>query len=316
MPLPPRTPDLAALDLLVSVADTGSLGRAAAAHRISQPAASQRLQRLERQLGLQLLVRTPTGSRVTDDGEAVLGWARRVVDAAQQLSAAVDALRNRAADVLQLAASLTVADSLFPAWLGALHAAEPAARVSLRVGNSATVTELVRQREVGLGFIETPLPPAGVGSRAIGGDQLVVVVHPGHPWARRRRPLPVTALAAAPLVVREAGSGTREAFEQALASAGLRLQAVVELGSTGALKTAAVEGVGPAVLSELSVAAELADQRLHRVAVTGADLHRPFHAIWHPDAPPTGTAAALLAIASTPRPRRPGRDAPAEGREP
>lgn len=305
MPLPPRAPDLRVLDLLVSVAETGSLGRAAALHGISQPAASQRLQRLERQLGFLLLVRAPTGSRLTPDGEAFLGWARRVVDQAEQLLAAAEALRNRAADVFQVGASLTIADFLFPTWLRELQLARPAARVSLRVGNSAAVVELVRQREVALGFTETPHPPPGLGHRTIGGDQLLVVVHPGHPWAKRRRPLPVTALAAEPLVVREVGSGTREALHQALAAAGLQLHAAVELGSTTAVKTAAITGAGPTVLSELSVAAELADHRLHAVPIAGADLHRPFHAIWHPDHPPTDTALTLLTIAARPARRRP-----------
>jgi DNA-binding transcriptional LysR family regulator len=304
MPLPARTPELGVLDLLVSVADTGSLGRAAALHRISQPAASQRIQRLERRLGLPLLVRTATGSRLTPAGEAVLGWARRVVEQAEQFAVAVEALRGDAADVLRVAASLTVADYVFPAWLAELHRVSPASRVSLRVGNSAAVVDLVRQGATELGFIETPHPPPGLGSRAVGGDRLVVVVSPDHRWSRRRRPLPLDALAAEPLVVREPGSGTREALEEVLTGAGLELHPAVELGSTAAVRSAAMNGEGPAVLSALSVTAELGDGRLRAVELEGTVLHRPFRAVWHPERPPTGAAAALLAAAgrSTPAP--------------
>jgi DNA-binding transcriptional LysR family regulator len=298
MPLPAWVPDLGELDLLVSVAETGSVGRAAAVHRITQPAASQRLSRLERRLGLQLLVRGPTGSRLTPDGEAFLGWARRVVGQADQLVVGVEALRTRAPDVLQAAASLTIADFLFPGWLSALHRTRPGERVFLRVGNSAAVAELVRSGAVAIGFTEAPHLPPDLRGRTLGGDGLVVVVHPGHPWARRRRPVPVTTLAAEPLVVREAGSGTRAVLDEALAAAGLRLRPAVELGSTAALKTAAMNGEGPAVLSELSVAGEVADGRLRVVAVAGLDLHRPFRAVWRPDRPPSGTAAALLEIAA------------------
>jgi DNA-binding transcriptional LysR family regulator len=302
MPLPARTPELGVLDLLVSVADTGSLGRAAALHRISQPAASQRIQRLERRLGLPLLVRTATGSRLTPAGEAVLGWARRLVEQAEQFAVAVEALRGDAADVLRVAASLTVADYVFPAWLAELHRLSPASRVSLRVGNSAAVVDLVRQGATELGFIETPHPPPGLGSRAVGGDRLVVVVSPDHRWSRRRRPLPLDALAAEPLVVREPGSGTREALEEVLTGAGLELHPAVELGSTAAVRSAAMNGEGPAVLSALSVTAELGDGRLRAVELAGTVLHRPFRAIWHPERPPAGAAVALLAAAgrSTP----------------
>jgi DNA-binding transcriptional LysR family regulator len=306
MPLPAGVPDLSVLDLLVSVAETGSLGQAAALHRISQPAASQRLSRLERRLGLHLLVRTPTGSRLTPDGEAFLGWARRVVEQAEQLVVGVEALRNRAPDVLQAAASLTIADFLFPRWLSALHRSRPAERVFLRVGNSAAVADLVRARQAALGFTETPHPPAGLRNRVIGGDRLVVVVHPGHRWAGRRRPLPIATLVAEPLVVRETGSGTRAALDDALAGEGLQVRPGVELGSTAALKTAAMTGEGPAVLSELSVAGEVADGRLSVVPVAGIDLRRPFRAIWHPEQPPTGTAAALLEVATRAQPGRSG----------
>lgn len=304
MPLPPRTPELSALDLFVSVAEAGSVGRAAAMHRISQPSASQRLQRLERQLGLRLLIRTTSGSRLTPAGEAVLGWARRVLEHARQLAVSADALRAEDAAVVQVAASLTIADYLFPAWLTRLHQQHPATRLALRVGNSAAVTTLVRRREVELGFTEAPQPPPGLGHRVIGGDQLLVVVPATHRWARRRRPLPVAALAGEPLAVREPGSGTRDALTAALTAAGLQLRPAVELGSTAALKNAALTGDRPAVLSELSVAAELADRRLNAVPVAGAQLHRPFHAIWHPDQPPVDTAASLLDIAAATAPRR------------
>jgi len=297
MPLSARTPELAVLDLLVSVADTGSLGRAAALHGISQPAASQRLQRLERRLGLPLLIRTPTGSRLTTTGEAVLAWARRVIDQAQQFAVAVEALRDHAADVLQVAASLTIADYLFPTWLAALHRTSPTSRVSLRVGNSAAVVDMVRRLDIELGFIETPSPPVGLGHRVVGGDHLVVVVSPGHRWSRRRRPLPLEALASEPLVVREPGSGTRDTLQEVLTQAGLRLHPAVELGSTAAVKSAAINGEGPAVLSALSLATEIADHRLHAVAIQHSGLQRPFRAIWHPDRPPTGAAAALVASA-------------------
>src|SRR3954451_19089670 len=120
MPLPRHVPELSTLDLLVSVAATGSLGRAAALHGITQPAASLRLQALENRLGLHLLIRTPTGSRLTAAGESVVGWARRGLDAAEELATAVDALRDLAVDRVHVAASLTIADELFPRWLAAL----------------------------------------------------------------------------------------------------------------------------------------------------------------------------------------------------
>jgi DNA-binding transcriptional LysR family regulator len=285
------------LDLLVSVETTGSLGRAAAVHGISQPAASLRLQRLERRLGLQLLVRSPTGSRLTPAGQSVVGWAHGVLDAARSLSDAADALRDKARDRLQVAASLTIADERFPQWLAALHAADPDAAVSLRVGNSTAVIDMVRARAVALGFVEGPRVPRDLRSRVVGRDELVVVVTPQHRWARRRRPLDVPELAAARFVVRETGSGTRETFEEAVAGRGLQLQPALELGSTAALKAAVVAGEGPAVVSALSVTGEIASGQLVTVPVSGMDLRRRFRAVWSAGTSLGPTAAALLAVA-------------------
>jgi len=71
MPLPSRVSDLTGFDLLLSVARTGSIGRAAAEHGVSQPAASARMRLLEGQLGLALIERSPRGSRLTPAGALV-----------------------------------------------------------------------------------------------------------------------------------------------------------------------------------------------------------------------------------------------------
>ena len=90
--------------------------------------------------------------------------------------------------------------------------------VRMTATNSARVTEMVRDDEVSLGFVEGPDAPKGLRRRLVGTDELVVVVGPRHPWAQRpRRRVSAATLAATPLVVREAGSGTRTVLERALA---------------------------------------------------------------------------------------------------
>ena len=114
MTLPDRVADLTPFDLLLSVARLGSVGRAAQAHGISQPAASTRIRRLERRLGVTLVERSPHGSRLTPHGELVAGWAQAAVDAAAALEAGITSLRERGEAVLRVAASMTVAEYLLP----------------------------------------------------------------------------------------------------------------------------------------------------------------------------------------------------------
>ncbi|HYZ52203.1 MAG TPA: LysR family transcriptional regulator [Streptosporangiaceae bacterium] len=298
MPLPPRVSDLTSFDLLLSVAELGSIGRAAAAHRMSQPAASARLRHLEHELGVCLLKREARGARLTTVGELVAGWAQPVVDRAADLEAGIAALRVERHTHLRIAASLTVAEYLLPRWLIALRAADPDTVTALSCGNSTEVAVQVLAGEAEIGFIEGPKVPAGVQAREVARDELAVVVAPSHEWARRRRAC-ATELATTPLVSREPGSGTRQAWEQAVREQlDTDLAApVLEVSSTTAIKAAAMGGIGPAVLSVRAVAAELAAGTLVRLAVPGLDLTRRLRAIWPTGHDVRGPARDLLAIA-------------------
>jgi DNA-binding transcriptional LysR family regulator len=291
-------PDLTALDLLVRVAETGSLGAAARAVGLAQPNASRSLSRLERGLGVTLLARGPRGSRLTTEGEVVVAWAREALTAVDRVVIGARSLAEQRAAHLAVAASLTVAEHLAPGWLAAFRRTHPDLHVSLEVGNSTDVVARVERGEVALGFVESPTVPRSVATAAVAHDALVVVVAPTHPWARRRTPVTPQELVRGDLVLRESGSGTRETLVRALAAEGLELGPTrLDLASSAAVKAAAAAGDAAAVLSELAVAAEVAAGSLVVVPLTGLDLRRTLRAVWLPDRRPTGPAADLLRLA-------------------
>ncbi|MFQ6330257.1 LysR family transcriptional regulator [Nocardia sp. CWNU-33] len=298
MPLSPRVPDLAALDLLLSVIELGSLGRAAEAHGISQPSASSRIRYLEKLVGLPVLERTTLGSRPTPAGALIAEWARAVVDAAGQLDAGIDTLRAERDSRLRVAASQTVAEYLFPGWLMTLRAAAPDTTIALESGNSVEVAHAVLDGKAAIGFIESPQNFRGIESHTVARDHLVVVVAPQHGWARHDA-VALEALAETPLIQREVGSGTRTWFEHAISRSipGWQPTVALELSSTTAIKTAVATGVGPAVLSSLAVAAEITAGTLVSPTVTGLDLARTLRAIWPSGQRLTGPARDLYTIA-------------------
>jgi DNA-binding transcriptional LysR family regulator len=221
-----------------------------------------------------------------------------------------------------VSASLTIAEQLLPGWLVSLqdeagHRGEPPPEIVLTAANSDTVTALVRAAMADLGFVEGPASPAGLGSRVIGHDELAVVVRPDHPWARRRTPLSPGELAAARIVSREEGSGTRDVLTAALSEAlGLQVSVTVALAlsTTAAVRSAVLAGAGPAVLSELTVAEDIAARRLARVPVTGVDLRRSLRAIWAGGRlPPSGAARDLLAHVTARQSASRGRQARGSG---
>jgi len=299
-------PDLTALDLLVRVAAGGSVGAAARALGLTQPHASRLLSRLERQLDLRLLERSTAGSRVTTEGEVVVAWARQALEAVDRVTSGARSLTAEREGRLRVAASLTVAEQLAPAWLARLRRESPEGLVRLEVANSEQVLERVLEGEVPLGFVESPSVPREVAATTVATDRLIVVVAPEHPWARRRDPLGPAELSTAALALREEGSGTRRTLTRALARAGSPLAGTpLELASTAALRAAALEGDLPAVLSELGVADQLATGALVEVPVVGLDLARRLRAVWLPAHRPAGLAARLLRIAREGQDRSP-----------
>jgi DNA-binding transcriptional LysR family regulator len=104
-------------------------------------------------------------------------------------------------------------------------------------------------------------------------------------------------LAAAELIVRERGSGTREILEDTLARFG-GLRSRLELGSNAAILAAARRGEGPAVLSALAVADDLDAGRLVAVPTEGISLTRSMRAVWPTDRPLPPLARCLLNIAT------------------
>src|SRR5215468_263143 len=161
--------DLGALRALREVGRQGSIAAAAAVLGVSQQALSARMRTLERTMGLPLLARTPSGSRLTEQGRLVVGWAEEVLDAADRLEAGLRSIRAGVSHRLTIAASQTIAEHLVPHWLVELRGIEQAGAgqapghtptvVELTVANSTRVIELVRDVKVRLGFIETPHLP-------------------------------------------------------------------------------------------------------------------------------------------------------------
>lgn len=289
-------PDLLVLELLVGVDDHGSLSAAARNAGVAQPNASRMMKQLEHGFGSPLLERRPSGATLTAHGRVLAHWARRVLDSATQLREVAAGLQSAHAAELTVGASMTVAEHLMPRWLGSFRDQHPEVSLHLQVHNSARVFEQVAAGDYDVGFVEAPAIPAGLHSVTVAKDRLVVVVSRSHPWARRRRPLTISELAGTPLLVREPGSGTRTTLELALHQYE-PVPPLLELGSSAAIKTSVLGGIGPAVLSTLAVADQVHSGELRAVRIDGLDLSRSLRAVWRPPRQLTGHGGDLVNLA-------------------
>src|SRR5262249_42751193 len=131
-------------------------------------------------------------------------------------------------------------------------------------------------RQAHLGLVGGQGGGAHLEFRRLARDELVLVVPKGHPWWRKKR-VSVEQLVAQPLIQREGGSGSRRCLERALERVGVssaRLNVVLELGSSEAIKEAVLERLGVAVLSRRAVHKEVRAGQLKTVAIEGLALDR------------------------------------------
>ncbi len=270
------------LEIFRAVALTGSTSAAAASMPLSQSATSAALIEFERTLGAVLFDRVGKRLRLNEAGRALLPLALAVLDGARQIETA---FATGAAGVahLRLAASTTIGNYLLPALLARHRAAYPEAQITLTIGNTRDVVAAVREFAADLGFVEGPCHAGDVVVEPWLSDELVIVASPQHPLAAAaaRAPLTVAALAGASWLLREPGSGTREAVEQALAAHLPSLPAAMTLGSSEAIKNAAAAGLGVSCLSRYAIADQLAAGRLIELRTSLPPLRRQLALIHH-----------------------------------
>ncbi|WP_044232334.1 LysR family transcriptional regulator [Chloroflexus sp. Y-396-1] len=268
------TLNLHLLRIYVAVLEQGSFTRAAEVLTMSQSAVSRAVQELERQLGTILLERRPRGVTPTIAG-AILGeHARRIFTHERLAIEALNELRGLQRGRLAIGASSTIGIYLLPPLLGHYHRRYPGIELFLDIGNTQQVMEHLLTYRIDVAYVEGPVAPdEHLDIMPWRSDELVVIASPDHPLARRVT-ISCTDLQDAPFVFREPGSGTREVMEQALASRGITVRPIMELGSTEAIKQAVSAGLGLSMVSRVTIQSELIAGRLRVLNIPDLTVQR------------------------------------------
>ncbi len=232
--------DFRRLEVFAKVAELGSFSRAAEALFLTQPTISEHVRALEEELGAPLLDRLGRGAALTPAGQLLLGYARRMLTLAREAHQAIDQFQGRMRGELVVGGSTIPGEYVLPALIGQFKAKYPDISISLLIGSSRQVTQWVDEGRVEVGVVGARPTPRTLEGRELMTDELVIVVPADHPWAGRKS-VTLSDVQAEPLIVRERGSGSREALERALDDAGTDLSAfrvVGEMGSTQAISKA------------------------------------------------------------------------------
>jgi DNA-binding transcriptional LysR family regulator len=260
------------------VAGEGSITAAARRLRTSQPAVSKQLAELEDAVGVTLFDRLPRGVRLTGAGEVLLRHAQRMFAAENAAELELSELRGLTRGQLAVGASTTIGNYLIAAVFGAYNKAHPAIRLSLEIGNTAAIHEMVLEDRLDFGLSEGLVSAEQLEVEIIYEDEMVAIISPDHPF-RRRAHTAAADLVRGAFICREPGSGTREVIDAALAERGVSVEPTMVLGSTEAMKKAVAAGLGVAIVSRLAIELELSSGRLYVLPVQGLEIRRALHMV-------------------------------------
>ena len=230
-----------------TVARLGSVSQAAEEMHLTQPAVSIQIGLLEQSAGTPLLARVGRGIRLTEAGELLAGYAGRILDLWREAGEEMAAHRGVFSGTLRVGA-VTTAEYLLPPLLVAFVNEHPQVKVKLQVGNRDHIVRVLAGHEIDVAIMGRAPRELKTVSVPFAKHPMAFIAAPGHPLMREPR-IDLASLAAANLLVRERGSGTRTTVERLFKDAGTPLRVGSELSSNEAIKQMCAAGFGVAFLS-------------------------------------------------------------------
>ncbi len=263
----------------------GSISGAAETLGLTPPAVSQQLKLLEEALGrVPLTLRDREGVRPSEAGEEVLLALDRIEAALADCAAAVGALAGLERGSVAVGV-VSTAKYWAPFALAAFQRSRPGVELKVRVGNRQQIVAALAGLELDLAIMGYPPEDQPLERATLGDHPHVIVAPPDHPRVGARG-IPIGELAHERFLLREPGSGTRALLRRLLERAGIRpvseellLPGAAEIGSNETIKQAVMAGMGIALLSAHTVAAEVREGRLAVLDVEGLPIVRTWYLV-------------------------------------
>lgn len=196
--------ELRQIRYFVALAEERHFGRAAERLRIAQPGLTQQIQRLERELGVELADRSRRRVRLTAAGEVLLEEGRRVLAQVERAVSLAQRAGRGEVGRLVIGASESASFGVLPDLLREYGRAYPAVDLSVRLMTTQVQVRALERGEIDVGLARTPMEPSDLVTRTIRVDALAVLLPEEHPLAREPQ-VALGQLAEIPLVVHPAG---------------------------------------------------------------------------------------------------------------
>jgi DNA-binding transcriptional LysR family regulator len=262
------------LKLFRDIAHTRSVSRGAALNGISQSAASQYLQELERQVDTALLDRSTRPLAITEAGRLYLDFCKDVLRRREDFEAALDRLKNDVEGAVRVASIYSVGLSEMADLEQTFSSRYPEAALQVEYLRPEKVYEAVLADRVDLGLVSYPESSREIMALPWRREEMVVVASPYHPLASQQSARP-EALNGVEFVGFDEDLPIQQAVKRFLDEHNVHVKLVLHFDNLQMIKEAVMHRVGVSIMPVRVIQAELAQGRLVAVPIAGSPLYRP-----------------------------------------
>jgi DNA-binding transcriptional LysR family regulator len=265
--------DVRQLEILRAVADSGSFTSAARRLHVSQSAISRQVLMLEEEIGEPVFLRLGRRVRLTSAGDSLLQLSRRVLRDIHDTTAAIVEHHRTLKGTISLGGGMTVCLHVFPALLKEFRRRHPGIEVKLTTGGTPDLVERLRSGAVDVALLTLPVDGADLAQVPVMREELLLVMPPTHPLARRRTISP-RDLSGQPLVLFERGSSTRRVIDAMMLREAVSPRIVMETENVEILKAFVTIGMGVTIAPYQAVVREVRARQLRCARIAGVTMVR------------------------------------------
>lgn len=266
------------LQIFIAVADNNSMTAAANQLHVSQPTISQAIAEMESYYGVKLFDRLAKHLYITEDGKTLLKYARHISNLFEEMEKTIK--NPEKSGSLKVGASLTVGAYLLPQLVNNFKKTHPNLQLQIIIKNTKEIEKFIETNTIDFGLVEGSLNNPDLVVEPFMDDELVLVCGKKHVLHGTKK-ISLPELEKFNFVIREQGSGTRELFENVMASAGINWKFIWESNDLESLKNAAKNGIGIAVVPQKAIVKELKTAELFIIKTSEIKLSRKFSIIFH-----------------------------------
>lgn len=265
------------LRLLEAVARNSSFTRASEELHLTQPAVSTQIKQLEEEVGMPLFEQMGKKIFLTEVGKEVYAFSRAIAQQFRDIESVLDDMKGVKRGTLSLTVTST-GKYFAPYLLAAFLKRYPGTQVHLEVTNREEVVQQLQDNTPDMAIMGTPPDNMELRSQAFMQNPLVIIAPPDHPLVGVSR-VPLSRLVEENFILRERGSGTRNAVERFFQQRGVKLNTSMEMSRNEAIKHAVMAGLGLGIVSLHTLEFELALNRVAILSVEGFPIMKEWYMV-------------------------------------